>query len=164
MNTFIPDQMVKGAEEMREETDKALRENGRTVPSHPKTVEQELELNQKGTRVFRHLLIIYTIVMLLRLVVHLFASISMAKFAVSDDGDTVKVTRGAYNGLLAVTVFEISYYLFMIMAVKLLNSTIGGSQILFIVIIALLFMSTNLFLLCWWTSSFGKANKFNKSY
>ena len=149
---------------MREETDKALRERGRTVPNHPKTVEQELVLDQKSTRVFRHLMAIYIVVMILRLVIHLYGSISMAKYAVSDDGDTVKVTKGAYNGLLAVTVFEVSYYLFMLMAAKLLNSTVGGSQILFIVIIALLFMSTNVFLLCWWSSSFGKANKFNKTY
>ena len=102
--------------------------------------------------------------MILRFFVHSFAAVQMAKFAVSDDVDTVKVTQGAYTALVMISLFEVTYYVFMILAVKLLNSTIGGSQVLFIVLIALTFAATNLFLLCWWTSSFGKANRFNKTY
>ena len=134
------------------------------MPAHSKTVYQELELNEKGTKVFKHLLVIYTIVMILRFFVHSFAAVQMAKFAVSDDVDTVEVTQGAYTALVMISLFEVTYYVFMILAVKVLNSTIGGSQVLFIVLIALTFAATNLFLLCWWTSSFGKANRFNKTY
>ena len=114
---------------------------------------------------FKHLLFFYTIILILRLFVHLYAAYSMAKYTISDDVDTVRVTEGAYNGILAITLFEVFYYIFMIMAVKFMNNTIeGGSQILFVALIVLCFLSTNLFLLCWWTSSFGKANKFNKTY
>ena len=103
-------------------------------------------------------------VMILRFFVHTFAAIQMAKFAVSDDVDTVAVTQGAYTGMVVITLFEVTYYVFMILAVKLLNNTIGGSQVLYLMLVFLTFASTNLWLLCWWTSSFGKAHRFNKTY
>ena len=99
-----------------------------------------------------------------RLLLHLVAMVWLGRYALHDDQDSVISTENAYKGMLIVTFYELFMTTTLILGLKHFNSVIGGSQVILICIIAAVFSFFGIMFSCWWTASFGRANKFNKSY
>ena len=102
--------------------------------------------------------------MAIRLLIHILGIIWLAKFAFGDGLDSVQLTNNAYKGMLMMTIYELTIMSFGIAAIHHLIVVMGGSQVLLMLLMGVVFSTLGLILMCWWTASFGRANKFNKTY